>query len=162
MCVERNRGGRVECKFFLFEQKTRKIKMKKKSISFLCLSLFSHFLYSRRELDLEHVFHVWSEGLEADGVQRDVVFLFCFPVFVWGEGKNKRRSNTMLTTRKLTRKQRERFYLQCPLQDGQFPLGGFLFSSLRVSNHSSHQVLRAFTSCRRCFYSSSPSRLGRK
>ena len=74
----------------------------------------------------------------------------------------KRRSNTMLTTRKLNRKHRERFYSQCPLLDGQFPLGDFLFPSLRVSNHSSHQVLRAFTSCRRCFYSSSPSRLGRK
>ena len=74
----------------------------------------------------------------------------------------KRRSNTMLTTRKLTRKHRERFYSQCPLLDGQFPLGDFLFPSLRVSNHSSDQVLRAFPSCQRCFFSSSPSRCCRK
>ena len=118
--------------------------MKKKSISFLCLSLFSHFLYSRRELDLEHVFHVWSEGLEADGVQRDVVFLFCFPVFVWGEGKNKRRSNTMLTTRKLTRKQRA-FLFTVPSSRWTISFGWFF-----ISISSSEQSLFAPSSS--CLY----------
>lgn len=54
-----------------FEQNEEK---QKKKVSFSSLSLF----YSRLKLDLKHGLGVLPEGLEADGVGRDVVFLFFF------------------------------------------------------------------------------------